>query len=695
MRKNRSLSWIGGFTILFALNPLYAQDIQKAQDLPVLLIEDTRLEAPFTSATILEDRAKGPVSDGGELLKTFPGISAIRMGNHGLDPVIRGQQHNRINVLIDGAYVHGGCPNRMDPPSAYAASETFDRVVVDKGVQSLAFGDGGSGGTVRFERDLLKFGEDFGYQGKTGAGYTGNSQAREAFLDFAMGNKNIYGRFIGNLNRGEDYKTGNDQTVRASYRERSGHMTLALTPSEDHNLKLDYTVTRARDLTYAGAGMDTPYTDNDTWQIKWNLQRPGSLLSALKAEFYLSQVDHLMDNYSLRSVGAMYMRAPSNSDTWGGRIHLQLKTAATDWLIGLDYQNNQREAIRYAGGTEAAALTTIQSYLWPQVTIATTGLFAEVSRNFADTRMIKAGLRWNHVSAEAKKTDIDPSGAMNVSADTLYNRYYGYGYAAQSENNISALFRFEQDFMDGEATFYTTLSRSVRTADATERFMAGNNMTAASRWVGNPAIDPEKHHQFEIGLLGEYNDWNFDGNLNADYVQDFILRDRAHSTDATVGNATIYRNVKALLWGGELAINRHWNNHLKSGLSLSYIHAENRTDNRAVAQIPPLEIGLTTDYKGEMWNFGGKLRLVKSQTRLDNDTSVGSGLDANSSPGFATLDLYGQVTPVGDMKIKFGVNNLLDHHYAEHLNRSNTFDADQVRVYEPGRHFWLSGSMTF
>ena len=53
--------------------------------------------------------------------------------------------------------------------------------------------------------------------------------------------------------------------------------------------------------------------------------------------------------------------------------------------------------------------------------------------------------------------------------------------------------------MAGEP-LYAGLSRTVRTADATERFIASNASTPNDRWVGNPLIDPEKHHQLELGL---------------------------------------------------------------------------------------------------------------------------------------------------------------------------------------------------
>ena len=54
------------------------------------------------------------------------GISTIRRGGHGLDPVIRGQSDQRLNSSIDGAIVYGACASKMDPASTYVNIENYD-----------------------------------------------------------------------------------------------------------------------------------------------------------------------------------------------------------------------------------------------------------------------------------------------------------------------------------------------------------------------------------------------------------------------------------------------------------------------------------------------------------------------------------------------------------------------------------------
>jgi len=122
-------------------------------------------DQPATEQVTAEYPLQSPKADAGEALRAVPGVSASRMSQHGVDPIIRGQKADQLNVLIDGAYVFGGCPNRMDPPTSFGSLNLYDRVVVEKGVQSLLHGTGGSGGTIRFERDTAELAAEAGVRG--------------------------------------------------------------------------------------------------------------------------------------------------------------------------------------------------------------------------------------------------------------------------------------------------------------------------------------------------------------------------------------------------------------------------------------------------------------------------------------------------------------------------------------------------
>ncbi|MFX7090594.1 TonB-dependent receptor plug domain-containing protein, partial [Acinetobacter baumannii] len=52
----------------------------------------------------------------------------------------------------NGTSMLGACPNRMDAPTSYISPESYDKLTVIKGPQSVIYGPVGSAGTVLFER---------------------------------------------------------------------------------------------------------------------------------------------------------------------------------------------------------------------------------------------------------------------------------------------------------------------------------------------------------------------------------------------------------------------------------------------------------------------------------------------------------------------------------------------------------------
>jgi iron complex outermembrane receptor protein len=118
-----------------------------------IVVTAVRPSAAFTLVTDPRNpRQPVPASDGADYLRTIPGFASIRYGGTNADPVLRGLQGSRLNVLSDGACMLGACPARMDAPTSYIAPENFDRLVVVKGPQTVSWGPGASAGTIQFER---------------------------------------------------------------------------------------------------------------------------------------------------------------------------------------------------------------------------------------------------------------------------------------------------------------------------------------------------------------------------------------------------------------------------------------------------------------------------------------------------------------------------------------------------------------
>lgn len=630
-----------------------------------------------------------PGRDTAESLRDILGISGSRMGGHGIDPSIRGLSQTQLNVLLDGAYVHGGCPNRMDPPTSYAAAAGYESVTVIKGTQTLAYGGGGPGGTLLFERQTAQFEPNEPVRARVTGAYRSNSDSTDVSADVSMGNAKGYLRLIGHQTQSHDYQDGNGERVRSAYDTVTGTVLLGYTPSSDAKLEWSYDRSDTSDALYPGAGMDSPSARNETLRFEGVWSHLG-IFDQIDFEIYRSEVSHVMDNYSLRSMPAMHMRAPSTSNTHGGRLSAAWETVWGNVTLGIDGQYRRRAAQRW---NDSPALTgaepMLNSVLWPEVAIDQTGAFFEFGTNLSDELRLLTGLRFDHVVSEARAVDQDPAG-MLLSPEQLYTQYYGEQMDGSRVNdNWGGLIRAEYSPLGKSTLWYAGFARSVRTPDATERYVASNARFPGGRWVGNPNIKPEVHHQLELGVVHEWTAMKVDMSLFVNRVQDYILRDRYLQP---MNAATIYRNVEAELIGGELAIawslSEAWS--LQAGAA--WLRGQNLSDDRALHQMPPLEAYAKLSWEGPKWVAGIELQTAAQQTRVDLTSStgiVGQGLDLQKTPGWAALNLFGRYRVNEHWLIDFGVDNVLDRGYAQHLNRGNAFDPTQIQVNEPGRAAWL------
>ena len=675
----------------------------------VILVEDTELLNPAIQTWLPEDLELAPPADGGELLRDVPGIAGRRLGGRGIDPIIRGQSQNRLNILLDGAYVFGGCPNRMDPPTTYTSMNAYDSMTVIKGSQTVVYGGGGPGGTVLFERMTPRFYPDEQYRAAVSSGFISNADTFQIGADVAVGNPDFYLRGIVDYTDSHNYEDGDGDSVRSAYTNKDGVVMLGYTPTASTRLDLSYEENREDDVLFAGAGMDSPYSDNDTTRLRFETGTPVGFLDAIKAEAYYSEIDHLMDNYSLRTLTApMKMRAPSSSDTGGGRVLGEIHAdSGVVWTLGTDYQKNNRDADRFSGPATGGDPTNLQSILWPDVDLAQTGLFAEAAYPINQANTLRAGARYDHVSADAGRAYEDalvgvmpsPPTPVYRSPDDLYATYYGTTDIDHSEDNIGGFITLEHA-LDETSAVYATLSRTVRTADATERYIASDNlMNTSERWIGNPDLDPEAHHQLELGYSRDAGSWDTAVSVYYNDVSDYILRDRAHGQSGILqdDNATIYRNVDAELYGFEMEAGIRWGSYWSSRATLAYVHAENTTDDRAIAQMPPLGGTVSLEYTRADWNLGGRVRADSHQNRVEDNIFTDSGQDADKTPGWATLDLFGSYGGARHFTVMAGINNVFDRNYAYHVNAANSdpFNPTAVQVNEPGRAYWVRVNATF
>lgn len=658
-----------------------------AEELDSIIVQDTLDINPNTSEPESYNRVSPTSSDGGDFLTQINGVSMSRFGGRGIEPIVRGQSQTRLNILLDGAYIHGGCPNRMDPPASWAALETYESVTVLKGVQTLAYGGGGSGGTVLFERDTRDLAQEKGVHGRVSVMGSDNAIQHDFLADVVAAGEKGYLRGIGELKKAQNYEDGDGHEVRSSYDHEQVGFIAGYMPTQDRLFEFSYEHNSFSDALYPGASMDSPTEDGDIFRLRYLDKPTSNKVDNIKAEVYLSDVDHLMDNFSLRPNAGKKMATPTTSKTTGGRIILDSTVGKTQWKYGIDLQRNVRNAV---SNNLTTGVTVPVGILWPNNDIQQLGVFAESTTKIARQQKLKVGLRIDQVDASADKSAVSINGH---SANQSYQLYYGTTAKDQSETNVGGLLRYERELGAGLSLF-TGLSRSVRTADATERGMNKWTPPAETRWIGNPNIKPEKHHQFDIGLNRNTNKLALSGVMFFDKVSDYILRDTARGQDGILQSdgADIYRNVDAELYGIELEGRLKLNNNLDLSSSLAYVRATNTTDNnRPIAQTPPLNGKLQLDYTTGRWGAGARVNFSANQDHIDTLSKQ----EVGETAGHGTLDFYGNYQINNALGMRLGVDNLLDKNYAEHSSRSNLLDIESIKVNEPGRTIWAKLTADF
>ena len=639
-----------------------------AEELTDIQISSPVMDKATISNEAIEEVDTRNAVDGGDLLKNINGVNAIRRGGHGLEAVIRGQSDQRLNTFLDGAMVYGACSAKMDPASTYANVNNYDSVTVIKGTQSVLFGAGGPGGIVSFKRVTnpvtkpeYRIGQNF--DSNAGAYTTSGNMV------FPLSSSS-YLRLNGSATNAGNYETGAGIKPLTEYSTTDYTVILGTLLSDGSKLEVNYSNNRQDKVGYPGLMMDIAYSYTDMYTLKYHRVTPLGIFNTMNVELFNTDIDHLMDNRTLRSGGSA-MATPTSSDTYGGRI---IGTIGSDIRAGVDYEHNTKNA-------EQTMMGSLKTYLWPDVETEKLGLFFE-----KDMNDISYGLRFDQVELDPTRAGVDPgAGTMQNSANMVYAMAANGGYAAATKrdfDNVSGFLRFN-NLMNGSS--YVNLSINERAPDATELFNAKQNSSAMMRHVGNPHLSSERHMTIEIGHEGMLLGNHVTGSVFYNDVDDYVTTHRV--ADAAMGTRT-YKNVDATLYGYEITAHRVVAG-IDTTLNLNYTRGEDDTQNRALPQIMPLAGDLTFEIKSAQSNYGLRINFADTQDRFDSKV-----LDvAGGTAGYTAYDIFAGFEPTPNLRFTVGMSNITDKRYATHLNTTNNLDAAATRTDEPGRS--LFGSINY
>ena len=657
---------------------------------PSAVVEVTAPLPTEPLVTVMDPKAPRqplPAQDGAEYLKGIPGFAVIRKGGTDGDPVLRGMAGSRLNILLDGEQLLGGCGMRMDPPTAYVFPESYDRITVVKGPQTVLYGPGNSAGLVRFERANERF-QQPGFRGV--ASLMGGSFGRnDAVLDATGGTSAFYVRGIGTRSHSNDYEDGKGTSIHARYTRWSANAAFGWTPSDDTRLELSGTRSNG-EAAYADRTMDGAKFLRENLGFRGEWRRLTDRIEKVEFQVYRNYVDHVMDNYTLRTfTPTMMMPGPMVNGpdrlTRGGRLALGLRLAeATRLTLGLDTQANDHTIRKTANEWTMPVENMARN---DDGRFKNSALFAELEHPFTGKDRLVAGLRADRWHAEDPRAVVAISMMANVANPTFNHE--------RNETLSSGFLRYEREVSAG-STVYAGVGHAERFPDYWEAISKESLSTAS-------AFDTraEKTTQLDLGWMKQTGSVLASVSFFYGQVKDFILIQSNVVKPLMSGTrvATVSRNVDATTWGGEVGVGTKVAGFLKVDATLAYTRGENDTDGKPLAQIPPLEARLGLGYEAEAWSTGLLVRGVERQDRYAVNQGNIVGQDIGATAGFAIVSFNAGWKPAKGWLVTGGVDNLFNRAYAEHISRSTSmipgYLVQSVRVNEPGRTLWLKASLTF
>ncbi|HCN66200.1 MAG TPA: TonB-dependent copper receptor [Pseudomonas sp.] len=651
-----------------------------ANEISPLVITAIAPSSPLTIVTNPKDpRQPVPASDGGDYLKTIPGFALIRNGGTNGEPILRGMFGSRLNILTNGGQMIGACPGRMDTPTSYIAPETYDKLTVIKGPQSVQWGPGSSAGTVLFEREPEHFGE---LGSRINASVLAGSNGRfDKTLDAAVGGTQGYLRVVGNTAHSDDYKDGDGHTVPSRYDKWNGDVALGWTPDADTLLEL--TAGKGDgEARSAGRGMDGSQYKRESLGLRFEKSNIGDVLDKLEAQVYYNYADHVMDNYTLRTPsGTGMMAGPMgvNVDrrTLGARIKATWRWANVQLISGIDAQTNEHRTRSGMG------IDTYKEQNWTKdADFHNYGAFAELTWYAAERDRVITGARLDRASAKDFRARLG-SGMMSKPNPTRDN--------TRADTLPSGFVRYEHDMANSPTTLYAGLGHVQRFPDYWELFSP--NSGPAGSVNAFDAIKPEKTTQLDVGLQYKTQDLEAWVSAYAGVIHDYILFDYTQTSSQA-------QNINARIMGGELGAAYQLTEHWKADATLAYAWGKNTTDGKALPQMPPLDTRLGLTYSEDDWSAGALWRVVARQDRIDRNAGNVVGKDYGKSAGFGVFSLNGAYRINKNLKVSAGVDNLLDKTYSEHLNMAGNAgfgypSNDPTAINEPGRTLWTKVDVSF
>lgn len=636
--------------------------------------------------------------DTAQMLRRAPGANVNTNGRLTGIAQYRGLYGDRVAVSLDGLCPVGGGPNAMDAPLSYAPPMILEALRVERGVPGVASVAEGIGGHVdaRLERGTFADTRTFAADGRIASRYGNNGDTHTSAGRLTITNTNHRLSLVSQLDRSDDIDTPAG-TIRPSALSR-----------DRHDVSYAWRGTATEIMGFAGRldtadtgtpslPMDIRYIDTDLYGLSAT-HRLGTI--TLEARAGYNDVDHVMDNYTLRAGPPPAAERRNHTRGRGGSFGFsaRIPVAGSELALGVDGRTATHDAVITNPNDTAFR---IDNFVDVERDLA--GLFAEW-RTVTGSSEWELGMRFNRVSTDAGAVSVSGlSDMMAAGADRL----------AEAFNAADRSLDFRN--LDLVASYRHTLSRRLtatvefgsrtRAPSYQELYLwlplqATGGLADGRTYIGNLGLDSERSNEVNVGLS-----WTAERLTVApqayyrridDYIQGVPAGDMTANMIASMMSgapALEFSNVDAAIYGMDVA----WRYGLTDTLALdgtaSLVRGTRRDTDDHLYRLAPDNIAVGLTYRRQTVTLRSELVVAARQDRV----AAYNGEQETPGYGLVNVELVWAALPA--LTFEAAVENVLDREYRDHLTGINRAGGSAIPVGDrlpgPGRSVTAGFSWQF
>lgn len=697
MLRKISFSLIISFLLIFSASAQISDTTIMLDEFEFIDIKGENVPYLITKLKKIEIEEM-PARDVGDFLRSSPNVAGIRKGGIGIDPVVRGFKYSQLNVQLNsGQKIEGGCPNRMDPAATHIDIDDIRKIEILKGPYALRFGPNFGGiinmstiNTLRQQKLQIHIAALMGYE----SNWNGMKQG----LAVNAGNKDFFVSLSGNYKNYGDYKDGNGNTVKSSFKKYNVSGTVGFTPGEHHQFIVSTDFSYGRDVMFPALPMDERSDDTRLLAFDYIGTNISRVINSIHVKLYNSDVKHVMDNKNRPFSDTVVAISEIHAINSGYRAEIELNLGSGILFAGTDFENINKDGERDKYFIKQPTMPLKKEMLWDNALIQNFGFFAEYQNQWNKFRMVAA-----------VRLDLNSATSNNLERDGMQGQPVYFNDDVNSNHTNFSLSLGGTYELNDRFSINLALGRGTRSPDMTERFIILLPIGYDKYdYLGNPSLKPETNNEIDLTFN---HDCKFSGitslNFFYSYVQDFISGELVPESEVkpqTKGVLGVkqFQNIgNVWLWGFELAYSTptryKWGVDLIGALTRGInpsatryiiedgeVTGQETVENDPLPEIPPLEASLSVHYKF----LKGKLvpRLTGRFVAMQKKTSA--SFYENETPGFILADFSFMWNFNKYFSLFGGVKNIMNQPYYEHLNRNIIGSTESL--YEPGRSFYVS-----